>query len=116
MLAVIASPRGSAIIHPDEATLFRELRTVGLLRPHVSVGYRRQNTGLRHLLTACNKYRHDFVSQSPQNRAYDLHRTRLKQVARKIRCLRLRTCRLTARQLTLVQSVCLSGPFAGVCI
>jgi len=64
MLAVIASPRGSAIIHPDEATLSRELRTVGLLRPHVSVGYRRQNARLRHLLTsACNKYRHDFVSQ-----------------------------------------------------
>jgi len=86
MLAVIASPHGSAIIQSDEATLSRELRTVGLLRPHVSVGYRRQNAGLRHLLTsACNKYGHDFVSQSPPNRADDVHRTRLKQVTIAVR-------------------------------
>src|SRR5579875_916674 len=69
MLAVLASPHGSASIQTDEATLSRELRTVGLLRPHVSVGYRWQNAGLRHLLTlAHNKCRHDFVSRSPKSR------------------------------------------------
>jgi len=43
----------------------REHRPVGLLRPHVSVRYRQQNTGLRHLLTSAhNKDKHDVVSQS----------------------------------------------------
>jgi len=47
----------------------REHRPVGLLRPHVSVGYRQQNTGLRHLLTSAhNKDRHDVVSQSLHHR------------------------------------------------
>jgi hypothetical protein len=51
----------------------------------------------------------------PQNRTCDFHRIRLKQVARKIRRLRLRTFRLAHRQLTALHSVRSVGPFADVC-
>jgi hypothetical protein len=39
MLAVAISPRGVMTVPKDEATLFPELHTAGLLQPHVWVGY-----------------------------------------------------------------------------
>jgi hypothetical protein len=52
-----------------EVTLSQELRTVGLLRPHVLVGYRWSHTGLRPgCKSSRNKYIRSFVSQPPQIR------------------------------------------------
>src|SRR5207248_10897936 len=51
-----------------EDTLSQELRTVGLLRPHVLVGYQWSHTGFCPGSKAShNKYIRSFVSQSPQN-------------------------------------------------
>jgi hypothetical protein len=51
-----------------EDTLFQELRTARLLRPHVLVGYRWSHTGLcPGRKTSQNRYIRSFVSQSPQN-------------------------------------------------
>ena len=53
-----------------EDTLSQELRTVGLLRPHVLVGYQWSHTGLCPGGKAShNKYIRSFVSQPPQNRS-----------------------------------------------
>jgi hypothetical protein len=46
MLAVAISPRGLMTVPQDEATLSPELHTVGLLQPHVWVGYWWQHTRL----------------------------------------------------------------------
>ena len=49
-----------------EVTLSQELRTVGLLRPHVLVGYQWSHTGLRPgRKTSHNRYIRSFVSQPP---------------------------------------------------
>ena len=51
-----------------EVTLSQELRTTGLLRSHVLVGYQWSHTGLRPgRKTSHNKYIRSFVSQSPKN-------------------------------------------------
>src|SRR5271165_6271771 len=51
-----------------EVTLSQELRTTGLLRSHVLVGYQWSHTGLRPgRKTSHNRYIRSFVSQSPQN-------------------------------------------------
>jgi len=53
-----------------EDTLSQELRTVGLLRPHVLVGYRWSHTGLHPgCKSSYNRYIRSFVSQPPQIRA-----------------------------------------------
>ena len=58
-----ARPPGSG-----EVTLSQELRTAGLLRPHVLVGYQWSHTGLRPgRKTSHNRYIRSFVSQPPQN-------------------------------------------------
>src|SRR5271167_2696228 len=52
-----------------EVTLSQELRTAGLLRPHVLVGYQWSHTGLRPgRKTSHNRYIRSFVSQPPWNR------------------------------------------------
>jgi len=62
-----------------EDTLSQELRTVGLLRPHVLVGYQWSHTGFCPGGKAShNRYIRSFVSQSPQNRTGALQRIRLK--------------------------------------
>ena len=51
-----------------EITLSQELRTVGLLWPHVLVGYQWSHTGLRPgRKTSHNRYIRSFVSQPPWN-------------------------------------------------
>ena len=51
-----------------EVTLSQELRTTGLLRSHVLVGYQWSHTGLRPgRKTSHNRYIRSFVSQSPKN-------------------------------------------------
>ena len=56
-----------------------ELRTVGLLRPHVLVGYQWSHTGLHSgRKTSHNRYIRSFVSQSPQNRTGTFQCIRLK--------------------------------------
>ena len=51
-----------------EITLPQELRTVGLLWPHVLVGYQWSHTGLRPgRKTSHNRYIRSFVSQPPWN-------------------------------------------------
>ena len=51
-----------------EDTLSQELRTVGLLWPHVLVGYQWSHTGLRPgRKTSHNRYIRSFVSQPPWN-------------------------------------------------
>ena len=53
-----------------EVTLSQELRTVGLLRPHVLVGYRWSYIGLcPGCKSSHNRYIRSFVSQLPQIRA-----------------------------------------------
>src|SRR5207248_6240738 len=53
-----------------EDTLSQELRTVGLLRPHVLVGYQWSHTGFCPGGKAShNRYIRSFVSQSPTNRS-----------------------------------------------
>ena len=53
-----------------EVTLSQELRTTGLLRSHVLVGYQWSHTGLRPgRKTSHNRYIRSFVSQPPQIRA-----------------------------------------------
>ena len=53
-----------------EVTLSQELRTVGLLRPHVLVGYRWSYIGLcPGCKSSHNRYIRSFVSQFPQIRA-----------------------------------------------
>ena len=60
-----ARPPGSG-----EVTLSQELRTAGLLRPHVLVGYRWSHTGLcPGRKSSHNRYIRSFVSHPPQNRA-----------------------------------------------
>ena len=50
-----------------EVTLSQELRTVGLLRPHVLVGYRWSYIGLcPGCKSSHNRYIRSFVSQPPQ--------------------------------------------------
>ena len=59
-------------IRPPEGedTLSQELRTVGLLRPHVLVGYRWSYIGLcPGYKSSHNRYIRSFVSQPPQIRA-----------------------------------------------
>ena len=59
-------------IRPPEGedTLSQELRTVGLLRPHVLVGYRWSYIGLcPGYKSSHNRYFRSFVSQPPQIRA-----------------------------------------------
>ena len=52
-----------------EVTLSQELRTTGLLRSHVLVGYQWSHTGLRPgRKTSHNRYIRSFVSQLPQIR------------------------------------------------
>src|SRR6516164_8216456 len=54
---------------PDsgEVSLSQELRTAGLLQPHVLVGYQWSHTGLcPGRKTSHNRYIRSFVSQSPQ--------------------------------------------------
>jgi len=59
--------------------LSQELRTVGLLRPHVLVGYQWSHTGLHSgRKTSHNRYIRSFVSQSPQNRTGTFQCIRLK--------------------------------------
>ena len=59
-----ARPPGSG-----EVTLSQELRTAGLLRPHVLVGYRWSHTGLcPGRKTSHNRYIRSFVSHLPPNR------------------------------------------------
>jgi hypothetical protein len=68
-----ARPPGSG-----EVTLSQELRTAGLLRPHVLVEYQWSHTGLcPGRKTSHNKYIRSIVSQLPPNRACDFRGTRL---------------------------------------
>jgi hypothetical protein len=63
-------------IRPPEGedTLSQELRTVGLLRPHVLVGYRWSYIGLcPGCKSSHNRYIRSFVSQLPQIRACALN-------------------------------------------
>ena len=68
MLAVVGIPsREARPSGSDEDTLSPELRTAGLLRPHVWVGYQWSHTGLcPGRKTSHNRYIRSFVSQSPQ--------------------------------------------------
>src|SRR5262245_23612611 len=60
--------RAARPLELSEVTLSPELRTVGLLRPHVWVGYQWSHTGLcPGRKTSHNRYIRSFVSQSPQN-------------------------------------------------
>src|SRR5213592_4398202 len=73
VLSQEARPPGSG-----EVTLSQELRTAGLLRPHVLVGYQWSHTGFcPGRKTSHNRYIRSFVSQLPPNRACDFRGTRL---------------------------------------
>ena len=65
-----------------EVTLSQELRTVGLLRPHVLVGYRWSYIGLHPgCKSSHNKYIRSFVSQLPQIRTCPSKRHPVRHVA-----------------------------------
>src|SRR5262249_9211012 len=78
-LAVVGVPSREA--RPsglDEDTLSPELRTAGLLRPHVWVGYQWSHTGFcPGDQTSHNRYIRSFVSQPSPNRTCSFHRIRL---------------------------------------
>src|SRR5262249_35243231 len=80
MLAVVGIPsREPRPPGSGEDTLSPELRTAGLLRPHVWVGYQWSHTGFRLGRKASrNRSIRSLVSQSPQNRTCTFQRLRLK--------------------------------------
>ena len=80
MLAVVGIPsREARPSGSDEDTLSPKLRTAGLLRPHVWVGYQWSHTGFCPGCKAShNRSIRSFVSQPPQNRTRELPLIRLK--------------------------------------
>src|SRR5262245_52579328 len=69
MLAVVGIPsRKARPPGSGEDTLSPELRTAGLLRPHVWVGYQWSHTGFCPGETSQNRSIRSFVSQPPQTR------------------------------------------------
>src|SRR5262249_33913313 len=79
MLAVVGIPsRDARPSGSDEDTLSQELRTAGLLRPHVLVGYQWSHTRFcPGDQTSHNRYIRSFVSQPPPNRTCAFRRIRL---------------------------------------